>query len=1630
MKLRRMSIKLSCAFSMLFLFVTTSIAQIGEIIWQETFDTFNPNTWNIVEGDGCADGPDMCGWGNFELQNYQSDNVYIEDIFGENGNKALVIEARRENVGSSTFTSGKIDTENNLAIKYGLIEVRMKVPDLEVGLWPAAWLLGANHRTDGWPKCGEIDMMEMGHMKSKRMLNKDNHPLWKADDRNATENEYVGSNLIWYADGACSPNNLTCAASIAFDDDYKKPYVNRENPFNDRFMTYRMYWDPSSIRFTVIDNGIEHDLYTGPFPISEEASAFRKPFYFILNLAVGGAFTDATNAGQVTADLPAKMYVDYVQVRKWNGHGEVYLGNDVMAHAGIDQTVNAGTPVVLNAGASYGPITSYIWTKGGAVVGTEKTIELNLESGFHNFVLTVADASGNTSTDDVVIKVGAAGDEIGEVIWEETFDTFNQDWWNYTIGDGCDQGPNMCGWGNQELQYYLDENVYTENGHLVIEAKRESLGNSSFTSGKIDTEGKVAIKYGMVEVRMQVPNLETGLWPAAWLLGVNHKTAGWPYCGEMDMMEMGHNAFQRNRYGGGNINSFVGANLIWYAPDACGGDNLTCAASMAWDPDWNRPYFSGGNLTNRFLTYRMYWNENLVRYTVIDNGVEHRLYGKHPDAKNPNGNIYLNTPELVDIFQKPFYFILNMAVGGNFTDATEAGQVNAPLPAKMLVDYVRVHKWRGQGEVITSDNNILANAGGNQVLVDEARQGRKLVKLDGSGSYGDISNFVWSKDGMDIAIGQIAEVELPTGTHSIKLTVTGSNGQTHVDDTKVEIREIIWEETFDTFNSDIWNTGLGDGCDQGDGMCGWGNQELQYYHANNVRIENIPNEPGRKALVLEAKNESMGESAFTSGKVDTKGNLAIKYGLVEVRMMVPDLEKGLWPAAWLLGVNQDEVGWPHCGEIDMMEMGHSTVARQKNEYGPKDATENEYVGANLIWYSEDACSGANPTCAASIAHDAWYKKPYVNTHNPLNDRFMTYRMYWDPYSIRLTVVDNGNEVDLYTNKFPISEQAAAFKKPFYFLLNLAVGGNFTDVQTNGQMSAPLPAKMYVDYVRVMKYNGYGAVTIGEEKIFADAGSDIIVNLGSTIYLDGTGSTSMVGEIISYKWSIGGQQIANGRTASVNLPAGIHVVQLEVEDEAGNIATDEVNVAVGSFGGLIANAGNNRTIDIGQNVILDGSNSSDPEGEILSYEWSFEGRQIGSGATIEVSHADLSMGANVFTLTVTNDAGDTATANVTITVIDAGVPVADAGSNQTLSIGEFEDFATVTLNGSGSYDPDGVIDSYVWTTLGSQIASGVTAQIQLPVGRHKINLIVTDNEGKVAFDVVEISVSRRIGGGDLVLTPSCVSDFTVRVSSDENNPTLTFIPSQTGIGEGTLLLFYDTDRNKFPAVGANHPVVNVPFQISASKGQIIYFSYTYSTPQGERNILSCLLSFEVGTSSEIVINPPVAKAGPDQIVKDENNDGKEWVTLDGSGSSDAQGQIVSYSWILNGSEIATGVSPSVELPLGIHEIHLKVTNDQGLTANDEVIIEVYNDITVSLVKEMDEVKLDVFSDGTGVFVNSDRTEKVHLRVINIAGQLVHDQKQLEVYQGTNTLPVNLSKGVYLIWLNTDTYRVVEKVGIKY
>jgi beta-glucanase (GH16 family) len=221
----------------------------------------------------------------------------------------------------------------------------------------------------------------------------------------------------------------------------------------------------------------------------------------------------------------------------------------------------------------------------------------------------------------------------------------NSEIWNYNIGTGNN------GWGNGELQNYTDrtENVTVQNGVLLITARKESFNGSSYTSARLLTKGKFEQAYGRYEARIRVPYGQ-GIWPAFWLLGANSDTVLWPQCGEIDIME----------YRGQNPTTILGT---VHGPGYSGGNSISKSYNL-----FNDRFDTG------FHIYGIEWGPEYINFYVDD-----VLYNQI-------------TPSDVTgewVFDKPFYIIINLAVGGSFVGAPNSETV---FPQTMLVDYVRVYK--------------------------------------------------------------------------------------------------------------------------------------------------------------------------------------------------------------------------------------------------------------------------------------------------------------------------------------------------------------------------------------------------------------------------------------------------------------------------------------------------------------------------------------------------------------------------------------------------------------------------------------------------------------------------------------------------------------------------------------------------------------------------------------------------------------------------------------------------------------------------------------------------------------------------------------------------------------------------
>ncbi len=239
-----------------------SPAQNYELVWSDEFNYTglpDPDIWTCETGGG--------GWGNNELEYYtnRTENAEVRDSI-------LVITARKESYGGREYTSARIITyHNNLYWKYGKVEARIKLPYGQ-GIWPAFWMLGKNIYSVGWPKCGEIDIMEMIGGKGR-------------------ENTTHGT-LHWDNNGSYASNGR----SVTLD----------SGIFADDFHIFSIEWDAEKIRWRM-DGEQFHVIDITPAGLSE----FHEEFFIILNLAVGGNWPGSPDS---TTVFPQELQVDYVRV--------------------------------------------------------------------------------------------------------------------------------------------------------------------------------------------------------------------------------------------------------------------------------------------------------------------------------------------------------------------------------------------------------------------------------------------------------------------------------------------------------------------------------------------------------------------------------------------------------------------------------------------------------------------------------------------------------------------------------------------------------------------------------------------------------------------------------------------------------------------------------------------------------------------------------------------------------------------------------------------------------------------------------------------------------------------------------------------------------------------------------------------------------------------------------------------------------------------------------------------------------------------------------------------------------------------------------------------------------------------
>lgn len=233
--------------------------------------------------------------------------------------------------------------------------------------------------------------------------------------------------------------------------------------------------------------------------------------------------------------------------------------------------------------------------------------------------------------------------------WADEFNTgsLNTTFWSFENGDGC---PSNCGWGNNELEYYRPNNLYFQDGKLIIEAAKENFGGKTYTSSKILTRDKKLFKYGRIDIRAKLPKGQ-GIWPAFWLMPQNSIYGGWPKSGELDLMEM-IGKQPGTTYGTLHFGPGPGSTQL--------GRNYTLSSGIFFD---------------EFHVFSLIWKQDQIQWLV--DGNVYSTFSKADFGAN-------NYP-----FNEDFYMIFNLAVGGNWPGNPDA---NSTYPQWLIVDYIRLYQ--------------------------------------------------------------------------------------------------------------------------------------------------------------------------------------------------------------------------------------------------------------------------------------------------------------------------------------------------------------------------------------------------------------------------------------------------------------------------------------------------------------------------------------------------------------------------------------------------------------------------------------------------------------------------------------------------------------------------------------------------------------------------------------------------------------------------------------------------------------------------------------------------------------------------------------------------------------------------
>jgi beta-glucanase (GH16 family) len=327
-----------------------------------------------------------------------------------------------------------------------------------------------------------------------------------------------------------------------------------------------------------------------------------------------------------------------------------YTMTDGTAQSPRDYTTGSGT-ITIAAGQSTGPLDVQI--KADPTDTRQNNLDFTVQlSNPVGGALGVLGAKGTILTED---GSNLTTDNAGyttpltypgyTLAWSDEFNgtALNTSYWNQETGGG--------GWGNNELEYYTSstKNTFLSNGNLIIEARKEAISGSNYSSGRMTTQNKKTFTFGRIDIRAKLP-VSKGMWPALWLLGSNISSVPWPGCGETDLMEL-IGTYPGRVYGTAHWKTLAGAH------DSKG---------TLYD-------LPTGNFSQQFHVFSLVWTTDQMKWLIDD-----QLYLTVNKSDLGTSNYPFNASQ---------FLIFNVAVGGDWPGAPDTGTA---FPQRMFVDYVRV----------------------------------------------------------------------------------------------------------------------------------------------------------------------------------------------------------------------------------------------------------------------------------------------------------------------------------------------------------------------------------------------------------------------------------------------------------------------------------------------------------------------------------------------------------------------------------------------------------------------------------------------------------------------------------------------------------------------------------------------------------------------------------------------------------------------------------------------------------------------------------------------------------------------------------------------------------------------------